>query len=100
MAAQRYGVHGTFVTEEGAVTIGEMLERVLEETALDAQPWTAPMRSPLPQDRRWRHLGRRSARRVPGATRAEEPQGGAAGGDRLACRRNAAVRHWTLIRLD
>src|SRR5712671_5349270 len=34
--AQRYGVHGTFVTEEGAVTIGEMLERVLEETALDA----------------------------------------------------------------
>src|SRR5438445_754514 len=35
--AQRYGVHGTFVTEEGAVTIGEMLERVLEETAPDAQ---------------------------------------------------------------
>src|SRR5256714_1435755 len=34
--AQRYGVHGTFVTEEGAVTVGEMLERVIEETALDA----------------------------------------------------------------
>jgi len=34
--AQRYGIHGTFVTEEGAVTVGEMLERVLEETALDA----------------------------------------------------------------
>jgi carboxylate-amine ligase len=34
--AQRYGVHGTFVTEEGAVTVGEMLERVIEETAVDA----------------------------------------------------------------
>jgi carboxylate-amine ligase len=34
--AQRYGVHGTFVTEEGAVTVGEMLERVIEETARDA----------------------------------------------------------------
>ncbi len=35
--AQRYGVHGTFVTEEGAVTVGEMLERVIEETAADAE---------------------------------------------------------------
>src|SRR5262247_1538783 len=35
--AQRYGVHGTFVTEEGAVTVAEMLERVIEETAADAQ---------------------------------------------------------------
>jgi len=34
--AQRYGIHGTFVTEEGAVTVGEMLERVIEETAADA----------------------------------------------------------------
>ena len=29
--------HGTFVTEEGAVTVGEMLERVIEETAADAE---------------------------------------------------------------
>src|ERR1700704_3970823 len=35
--AQRYGVHGTFVPEEGAVTVGEMLERVIEETAPDAE---------------------------------------------------------------
>jgi carboxylate-amine ligase len=35
--AQRYGVHGTFVTEEGAVTVAEMLERVIEETAADAE---------------------------------------------------------------
>jgi len=35
--AQRYGVHGTFVTEEGAVTVGEMLERVIEDTAADAE---------------------------------------------------------------
>jgi glutamate---cysteine ligase / carboxylate-amine ligase len=34
--AQRYGVHGTFVTVEGALTVGEMLDRVIEETAADA----------------------------------------------------------------
>src|SRR5215475_2768403 len=35
--AQRYGVHGTFATEDGAVTVGEMLERVIEDTASDAE---------------------------------------------------------------
>jgi carboxylate-amine ligase len=35
--AQRYGVHGTFVAEEGAVTVAEMLERAIEETAADAE---------------------------------------------------------------
>jgi carboxylate-amine ligase len=35
--AQRYGIHGTFVTEEGAVTVAELLERVIEETAADAE---------------------------------------------------------------
>jgi len=35
--AQRYGVHGTFATEDGAVTVGEMLERVIEDTAADAE---------------------------------------------------------------
>jgi carboxylate-amine ligase len=34
--AQRYGVAGTFVTEDGAVTVAEMLDRVIEETAADA----------------------------------------------------------------
>ena len=34
--AQRYGVHGTFVTDDGAVTVAEMLDRVIEETAADA----------------------------------------------------------------
>jgi carboxylate-amine ligase len=34
--AQRYGVSGTFVGESGAVTVGEMLERVIEDTAADA----------------------------------------------------------------
>jgi len=33
--AQRYGVHGTFVAEEGAVTVSEMLDRLIEETATD-----------------------------------------------------------------
>ena len=35
--AQRYGVHGTFATEDGAVTVAEMLERVIEDTAADIQ---------------------------------------------------------------
>jgi carboxylate-amine ligase len=34
--AQRYGVQGTLVTREGAITFGEMLERVLEDIAPDA----------------------------------------------------------------
>ena len=34
--AQRYGVHGTFVTEAGGVTLGEFLERLIEDTAADA----------------------------------------------------------------
>jgi carboxylate-amine ligase len=34
--AQRYGVHGTFVTDEGAVTVGDMLERAIADTASDA----------------------------------------------------------------
>jgi len=35
--AQRYGVHATFVAEDGAVTVAEMLERVIAETAADAE---------------------------------------------------------------
>ena len=34
--AQRYGVGGTFVSEKGAVSVVEMLERVIEDTAADA----------------------------------------------------------------
>ncbi|MBX9772835.1 MAG: carboxylate-amine ligase [Xanthobacteraceae bacterium] len=33
--AQRYGVDGTFVAEEGAVTVAEMLDRLIEETQPD-----------------------------------------------------------------
>jgi len=37
--AQRYGVNGTFVSETGggAVTVGEMLEQILEDVAEDAE---------------------------------------------------------------
>jgi carboxylate-amine ligase len=35
--AQRYGVHGTFVADGGAVSVAEMVEQVLEETAEDAE---------------------------------------------------------------
>jgi carboxylate-amine ligase len=34
--AQRYGVQGTFVTQDGAVTVADMLERVISDTAPDA----------------------------------------------------------------
>jgi len=34
--AQRYGVHGTFVTEDGGVTVADMLEQVISDTAPDA----------------------------------------------------------------
>jgi carboxylate-amine ligase len=34
--AQRYGVQGTFVTKDGAVTVAEMLDRTIDETAADA----------------------------------------------------------------
>ena len=35
--AQRYGVHGTFVIDGVAVPVAEMLDRVIDETAADAQ---------------------------------------------------------------
>jgi carboxylate-amine ligase len=34
--AQRYGVHGSFVSNGGSVTVTEMIDQVLEETAEDA----------------------------------------------------------------
>src|SRR5262249_44062073 len=46
--AQRYGVHATFAAEDGAVTVAEMLERVICDTAADAAALgcTAPPRPP------------------------------------------------------
>jgi len=35
--AQRYGVRGTFATKEGAVSVAELLDRVIEQTAADAE---------------------------------------------------------------
>ncbi len=34
--AQRYGVEGTFATEQGAVTVGAMLDRLIDDIAADA----------------------------------------------------------------
>jgi glutamate---cysteine ligase / carboxylate-amine ligase len=34
--AQRYGVHGTFVGENGAIAVADLLDQVVEETAGDA----------------------------------------------------------------
>ena len=35
--AQRYGVQGTFVTRSGAITVADLLGRVLELTAAEAE---------------------------------------------------------------
>jgi len=35
--AQRYGVQGTFVTRSGDITVGDMLDRLLERIAADAE---------------------------------------------------------------
>jgi carboxylate-amine ligase len=35
--AQRYGVHGTFVGQGGAITVADFVDQVLEETAADAK---------------------------------------------------------------
>lgn len=35
--AQRYGIHGTFLTEQGSITVADYLEQVLEMTAEDAE---------------------------------------------------------------
>jgi carboxylate-amine ligase len=34
--AQRYGVHGTFVGDNGAISVGDMLDQLIEETSEDA----------------------------------------------------------------
>lgn len=35
--AQRYGVHGTFVGDRGAISVADFVEQVLDETAADAE---------------------------------------------------------------
>ena len=35
--AQRYGVHGTFVGDNGAISVADLVEQVVEETAADAE---------------------------------------------------------------
>src|SRR5262245_18659207 len=35
--AQRYGVHGTFVGDNGAVSVADFVHQVIEETAVDAE---------------------------------------------------------------
>ena len=68
--AQRYGVHGTFVGDNGAVTVAEMLEQVIEEprptrgARLPGRDCSAaaPSSAPAPRlTRRWR-CSRRTAR--------------------------------------
>jgi len=35
--AQRYGVHGSFVGDNGAITVADFVEQVVEETSADAE---------------------------------------------------------------
>ena len=59
--AQRYGVHGTFVGENGAITVAEMMEQVIEEVSARRRRARLPRGdAALPRDRRRRHLGGRA----------------------------------------
>ena len=91
--AQRYGVHGTFVTEDGAVTVADMLERVISDTAPDA----AALGCTAEINRCRAIVGagtsvRRAACRVRCAREDREPGRRVARGDRVDRRRDAAVR--------
>ena len=90
--AQRYGVHGTFVAEEGAVTVAEMLDRVIEETAADADALGCTHRDQaLPGDRGGRHLGRRAACGLRGASQGRQPRQRVARRHRLDRQRDVAI---------
>ena len=91
--AQRYGVHGTFVTEDGAVTVADMLEQVISDTAPDA----AALGCTAEINRCRAIVGagtsvRRAACRVRCAREDREPGRRVARGDRVDRRRDAAVR--------
>ena len=90
--AQRYGVHGPFVTEEGAVTVAEMLDRVAEETAKEPRHSAAPPRSGAAAPSSVRGPRPTRSSRCSRRTTAAEPRRGAARGHRLDRRRHAAVR--------
>ena len=90
--AQRHGVHATFVTEEGAMTVADMLERVIGDTAADAAALgcgaeiaaAAPSSTPAPRRTpNWRCLR---------CTRRQEPRRRAARGERMDRRSDLAVR--------
>ena len=91
--AQRYGVHGTFVTEDGAVTVADMLEQVISDTAPDA----AALGCTAEINRCRAIVGagtsvRRAACRVRCAREDREPGRRVARGDRVDRRRDPAVR--------
>ena len=90
--AQRYGVHGTFVTEDGAVTVADMLEQVISDTAPDA----AALGCTAEINRCRAIVGagtsvRRAACRVRCAREDREPGRRVARGDRVDRRRDAAM---------
>ena len=90
--AQRYGVHGTFVSEAGAVTVAELLDRVIEEvTPARRDAGLCGRAATLPHDRRERHVGRRPARGVRGQLARRWRRARAARGYRLDRRGDVAV---------
>ena len=93
--AQRYGVHGTFVdiSGNGAISVAEMLDSVLEEVERDALALGCLQGSAaLPHHRRQRHLGRHAACGVrAGAGPQREPRRRAARRHRLDRRGDAAI---------
>ena len=93
--AQRYGVHGTFVdiSGNGAISVAEMLDSVIEEVERDALALGCLEGSAaLPHHRRQRHLGRHAARGVrAGAGPQRGPRRRAARRHRLDRRGDAAI---------
>ncbi len=90
--AQRYGVHGTFVGEHGAISVADLVEQVLDETAADADALGCLAEMQRCRDhRRLRHLGGRPDRGVRGARQDRRPRPRARRGHRLARRGDAAV---------
>ncbi len=68
--AQRYGVHGTFVVDGKALSVAEMLDRLIDDTAAEAE--SLGCSADIERCRTivsGRHIGRRPARGVRRTTR-------------------------------
>ena len=97
--AQRYGVRGSFVGHGGAVTVADLVDQVIEDTAERRRRARLPRRiAALPHHREPGHVGRRAACGVRTDRQERKPRPRAAGGHRVARRDDGAVRITALLR--